>query len=68
MTLPAESWNSKEVPHDAIPELSLDQKVNLINERVEWLCQQLMMVMGIAQSNPMFRMAMNKAQKGNSNA
>jgi hypothetical protein len=46
----------------------IDEKIDLINQRVEWLCQQLMMVMSVAQSNPMFRMAMNKAQKGANNA
>jgi hypothetical protein len=49
-------------------ELTPDQKIELINQRVQWICEQLMMVMSVAQSNPMFRMAMSKAQKGSQNA
>lgn len=67
MTTPAEDFDTSNTQFGYVDISALDKKVDLINDRVEWLCNQLMLVMGIAQANPMFRMAMNKAQKGNSN-
>lgn len=45
----------------------MEAKIDLISQRVEWLCSQVMGLMNVAASNPVFRMAMSKAQKGNAN-
>jgi hypothetical protein len=45
----------------------LEAKIDVMAQQIEWLCMQLAAIMQVAQSNPMVRMAMNKAQKGTSN-
>lgn len=39
------------------------QKIEVIRQQVDWLCQQVMTLMSVMMSNPMVKMAMANAQR-----